>query len=131
MRDQMRIISDSEIQLSSFTSRVKCYAEDPTKAIIMELEGGPEALLSVNLRKPIEQQVVARLADLRDDNVVTFTGVFTSESYILQRLVGPTEYSARVRWNDRRAKVLGPDWYYVRVTQHNGQQAWSSPIWVG
>ena len=97
----------------------------------MELEGGPEALLSVNLRKPIEQQVVARLADLRDDNVVTFTGVFTSESYILQRLVGPTEYSARVRWNDRRAKALGPDWYYVRVTQHNGQQAWSSPIWVG
>ena len=24
----------------------------------------------------------------------------------------------------------GVDWYYVRVTQTNGQMAWSSPVWV-
>jgi len=31
------------------------------------------------------------------------------------------------------AAVAGPggtDFYYVRLTQHNGQRAWSSPIWV-
>lgn len=131
MRDRMRMVSEREIQVRSFTSRVKCYGEDPTKSIIMELEGGPDAILSVSLRKPIEQQVQSTLSDLRDENVVTFTGVFTSESYIIERLVGPTEYSATIRWNDRRPRSKEADWYYVRVTQHNGQQAWSSPIWVG
>jgi hypothetical protein len=131
MRDRMRMISEREIQVQSFTSRVKCYGEDPTKSIIMELEGGSDAVLSVSLQKPIEQQVQSTLGDLRDENVVTFTGVFTSESYILERLVGPTEYSATIRWNDRRPRSSEADWYYVRVTQHNGQQAWSSPIWVG
>ena len=39
--------------------------------------------------------------------------------------------SASLRWNDPRPKAKEPDWYYVRVTQHNGHMAWSSPIWVG
>ena len=44
MRDRMRMISEREIQVQSFTSRVKCYGEDPTKSIIMELEGGSDAV---------------------------------------------------------------------------------------
>ena len=63
--------------------------------------------------------------------MVTFTGVFTSESYIINRLISPSEYSATIRWNDRRPDAKSADWYYARVTQHNGQLAWSSPIWVG
>ena len=69
--------------------------------------------------------------DLIDDNVVEFTGVFTSESYIVHRLVGQSEYSAQIRWQDQRPDANSTDWYYVRVTQNNGQLAWSSPIWVG
>lgn len=84
----------------------------------------------MQLEKPVEQTVRTKLSDLIDDNVVAFTGVFTSESCIVNRLVSPSEYSAQVRWNDRRRGAT-PDWYYVRVTQHNGQLAWSSPIWVG
>jgi hypothetical protein len=130
MRDRLRAVSDRELQLTSFTSRVKCYAEDPTKAVVCEIEGDPDSVLTLQLRQPIEQTVSARLADLVEDNVVTFTGVFTSESYIVNRLVGPTEYAAKLRWTDRRSSDES-DWYYVRVTQHNGQLAWSSPIWVG
>ena len=37
---------------------------------------------------------------------------------------------SRGRWDERRNEAT-PDWYYVRVTQHNGQLAWSSPIWIG
>ena len=70
-------------------------------------------------------------SDPADDNLVTFTGVFTSESYIINRLISPSEYSATVRWQDQRPTGDASDWYYVRVTQHNGQLAWSSPIWVG
>ena len=131
LRDKLSVVSEREIHLDSNTTRVQCYAEDPTKGLVLELEGKPDAVLSVSLKRPIEQTVRAKLADLVEDNVVTFTGVFTSESYIIERLVGPSEYSATVRWHDRRGDQDGADWYYVRVTQHNGQLAWSSPIWVG
>ena len=131
LRDQLRPVSPTEIRLTSYTSRVKCFAEDPTKAVVCELEGGPDAELSVELSKPVEQTVRARIGDLAKDNVVTFTGAFTSESYIIHRLVGPTEYSADVRFRDRRDPDQGSDWYYVRVTEKNGHMAWSSPIWVG
>jgi hypothetical protein len=130
MRDRLRAVSERELHLQSFTSRVQCYAEDPTKAVVCEIEGGPDSMLTLQLRQPVEQTVATRLGDLVEDNVVTFTGVFTSESFIVNRLVGPTEYAAKVRWTDRRPNA-DADWYYVRVTQHNGQLAWSSPIWVG
>ena len=32
--------------------------------------------------------------------------------------------------NGAAAKTGKSDFYYVRVTQRNGQRAWSSPIWV-
>ena len=130
MRDRLRLVSENVCELSSFTSRVRCYAEDPTKSIVLELEGGPDAVLTLELDKPVKQTVRAKLSELTVDNVVSFTGVFTTESYIVNRLVGPTEYAASVRWVDRR-KNANSDWYYVRVTQHNGHMAWSSPVWVG
>ncbi len=135
LRDRLQVVSPSEVRLQSHTTREKCYAEDPTKSLVCELEGGPDAVLSVELRKPAVQRVEARLADLVDDNLVEFTGGFTSESFILSRLVGPSEYSATIRWNDHvpggTTKPGTADWYYVRATQHNGHVAWSSPIWVG
>ncbi|MEQ8787227.1 MAG: DUF3604 domain-containing protein [Pirellulaceae bacterium] len=131
LRDKLQVVSDREIHLTSNTTRVNCYAEDPTKGVVLELEGKPDAELTVVLRKPAEQSIRAKLADLRDDNVVTFTGVFTSESWIVERLVGPSEFAASIRWQDDRQDAGQGDWYYVRVTQHNGHMAWSSPIWVG
>lgn len=130
LRDRLQVISDREVHLQSPTTRVNCYSEDPTKAVIFDLEAGPDAQLIVDLKQPVEQRVAARLADLVEDNVVTFTGVFTTESYILHRLVGPSEYAASVRWLDRGTEQ-GSDYYYARITQHNGHMAWSSPIWVG
>ena len=108
-----------------------CFAEDPTKALVLELEGGPDAVLVVRLSRPSEQTIRARLADLIQENVVEFVGRFTSESLVVHRLVGPEEYAAAIRWQDRRRGSRKPDWYYVRVTQHNGHMAWSSPVWVG
>lgn len=123
--------SENEIRVQSNTTREKCYGEDPTKAVVCDLTASRESELTVSLRRPVARTVRVRLADLVDDNVVTFTGGFTTESFIIERLVGPSEYSAAVRWEDRRDPGDGPDWYYVRVTQHNGHAAWSSPVWVG
>lgn len=131
LRDRLRLVSPREVRLESHTSRVKCFSEDPTKAVVCELEGGPDAVLTVQLRKPVEQTVRASLAKLAEDNVVTFTGVFTSESHIVHPLVGPGNYSADFRFTDSRQPGQGPDWYYVRVGEHNGHMAWSSPFWVG
>ena len=131
LRDRLRIVSPNQLRLTSYTSRVKCFAEDPTKSIVCELDAGPKAVLSVQLRKPCEQTVQARLTDLARDNVVTFTGGFTTESHILQQLLAPEQYVAEFRYHDRHNNDRGTDWYYVRVTERNGQMAWSSPIWVG
>jgi len=131
LRDRLTIVSPNEIRLRSHTSRVKCFAEDPTKAVVCELEGARDAELSVQLHQPVEQLVRVRLGDLIEDNVVTFTGVFTSESYIVQPLVGLDRYCTTTRFDDRRPAAQGPDWYYVRVLQQNGHLAWSSPMWVG
>lgn len=130
-RDKLIVINENEIRIQSHTTREKCFAEDPTKAVICDLQGGPDAVLSVHLRKPIEQTVHARLSDLVEDNIVTFTGGFTSESYIIERLVSPSEFAATIQWHDHRHVADESDWYYVRVTQHNGHLAWSSPIWIG
>jgi hypothetical protein len=131
LRDHLTVVSDQELKLDSNSTRVKCYEEDPTKSVVCEIEGGPETVLTLKVRKPHEQTISAKLKDLVHDNIVTFSGVFTSESYIINRLVGQSEYSARISWKDHAVDSKSSDWYYVRVTQHNGQLAWSSPVWVG
>jgi hypothetical protein len=111
---------------------VGAFAEDPTKALILDIDAAsPDAALTIELRRPNAQTVSARLTDLQQDNQIHFTGGFTAESFLLERLVGPSECSARLSWSDRRPERTEADWYYVRVLQHNNHMAWSSPIWVG
>ena len=131
LRDRLKRINEKTFRLQSFTSRNQAYLEDPTKAVVFEIEGDFGTELSVELTKPCRLSEKVRLGDLMEDNYVIFTGVFTSESFIFHRLTGPEEYEAKVRWEDEAQVPSEPDWYYVRVTQANGQIAWSSPIWVG
>jgi hypothetical protein len=130
-RDKLQIVSENEVRLQSQTTRKDAYGEDPTKSLVLELLSNPDAILTVQLRKPSEQTVSAKLADLIHDNLVAFTGGFTTESFIICRLIGNSEYAATIRWQDKGSPKGVGDWYYARVTQHNGQMAWSSPIWVG
>ena len=131
LRDRLRQISDNELRLTSHTTRRQAYAEDPTKAIVCEIDAEPDAALSIILRSPSEQTITTSLRKLLTDNLVAFTGPFTSESLIISRLVAPEEYATRVTWEDRRPASTRGDNYYVRVKQHNGHCAWSSPFWVG
>jgi hypothetical protein len=129
--DNMTILSDREIRLDSFTSREGCKAEDPTKSVVLDIEADPDARLIVTLNEPVRETVEVALQDLVEDNLITFTGVFTSESFIIHRPVFPDEYAATIRWHDRVQQKQQPDWYYIRAKAHNGHMAWSSPIWVG
>lgn len=131
-RDRLRVRSDNELHLVSHTTRVKSYGEDPTKAVILDLQADrPDAQLTVELSNPASQKVTVPLRDLQEDNTIHFTGTFTAESFMLERLVGPTDCTATLRWHDRRPGRTEADWYYVRVQQHNNHMAWSSPVWVG
>ena len=131
LRDRLRAVSPTELRLNSYTSRVKCFSEDPTKAVVCELEANADAVLHLELRSPCQQTIRTPLKALLHDNVVTFTGAFTSESHIIHSLLLPSEYTADFRFVDRRPGGSGTDWYYVRVSEKNGHWAWSSPIWVG
>jgi hypothetical protein len=131
LRDRLERISDREVRLRSFTSRRQAFLEDPTKALVFEVEAEPNAKLVVELSEPSAMKREVPLKQLTEDNDVTFTGVFTSESFIVHRLVRPDEYTARVSWEDDSGDNADGDWYYVRVRQHNDELAWSSPVWIG
>ena len=131
LRDSIDVVDEQTLRVLSATSRVKSFEEDPTKSLVLDLEGPPDAEVVVRLNKPSEQTARAQLGYLRTDNLITFTGPFGAESFIIEQLVGPSDFAASLRWHDRRPVATGPDWYYVRVTQCNGHCAWSSPIWVG
>jgi len=129
--DHARQISDREIELRSFTSRRQAYLQDPTKALILDIQADANAHLEIRLRRPVELTRRVALQDLTGGNDVTFTGVFTSESFQIHRLVFPQESRCHLQWEESRSTADGPDRYHVKVRLHNGQYAWSSPIWVG
>mgnify|MGYP002624038189 CR=1 FL=1 len=131
LRDTLTVVDASTLHLVSPTTRVKSFEEDPTKSVVLDIEGEPDSEIVVQSTEPAEQTVRAKLGYLQNDNEITFTGGFGSESFIIERLVGPDDFSATLRWHDRRQTGGEGDWYYVRVTQHNGHCAWSSPIWIG
>jgi len=56
--------------------------------------------------------------------------LFYHNSWIVKRHVAVPEvgYVSRIEWEDQNMKP--GSWYYVRLSQLNGQMAWSSPIWA-
>jgi hypothetical protein len=132
LRDKVTRRSDRELHLQSFTSRTQAYLEDATKSVVLEMEADPAAKLVLEFSQPSKKRFVVPVADLLLENAVEFTGVFTTESFVLHRLVSPAESTAEVHWQDKsRDRQEGGDMYFLRARQHNNQWAWSSPIWIG
>ncbi len=130
LRDRLKQISENSLHLKSYTSRKQAYLEDPTKAIILEIEAEPDAKLILEFNKPSIKRIEVSLADLLFENRVFFTGVFTSESFILHRLTLQDEYKVELQGEDDTCDPASSDMYFLRVRGHNNQWAWSSPIWV-
>lgn len=128
-RDRITTRSESEVSFEMHTSRMQAFEELPTKAVILRLTGPPSATLDIELEEPARLKFSRTLGELAENNEVQLTGRFTSESFLVHRLVPPTLSRCKVSFSDvgRQGR---DDHYYVRVVQSNGQQAWSSPIWV-
>jgi len=130
LRDKVLELTDTSCRWQSYTSRQDCFAEDPTKGLCFDIEGPADATLRLEVSRPTKHTVERSLRELAERSVTEFTGPFTSESFLIHRLVLPPSYEARIELEDDRFHAESADYYYVRVTQANGQMAWSSPIWV-
>lgn len=75
------------------------------------------------------QEVAVALSDLIAGPRTGYLGAFLTPAYCFHRAVPRAEYKLRFDLI-HRAESPTRDWYTVRVRQHNGQWAWSSPIWV-
>jgi hypothetical protein len=122
-RDQRRC------RFQLYTSRRDAFEERATNAVVLRLEGGRQSQLELALTKPAVKTAQATLGELAESNWIDFTGPFTSESFVIHRLVTADLFRARFRFTDKGARGQ-TNWYMVRVKQANGHQAWSSPVWV-
>ncbi len=129
-RDRLTDVNENGLRFTSFTSRQDAFGEDPTKGVILELEGQPATRVSVRCAKPSKFAVECTLGELMAHSVSQFTGAFTSESVLLHRLLVPQSYALEFAWFDEASDDSADDYYMVRCTQRNGHIAWSSPIWV-
>ncbi len=129
--DHARQLSQQKLSLHSYTSRREAYLLDPTKALVLDAEADERAQLEIRLKRPVEMTKRMALADLAQENEVFFTGVFTSESVQVHRLIFPEESRCSIAWEEQRSADDGPDSYYVKARLYNGHYAWSSPVWVG
>lgn len=67
--------------------------------------------------------------DLMQHPQSIYLGAFLTPACFFNRAIPPSESTCQftvMYKSDGQQR----DWYYVRVRQHNGQWAWSSPIWV-
>ncbi|MGD9494735.1 MAG: DUF3604 domain-containing protein [Armatimonadota bacterium] len=129
-RDRVLVRGERQCAWQSYTSRAGCFAEDPSKAMLFEINGSASALARLEVTEPAPRSVERTLGELACCSVTEFVGPFTSENVQIERLVLPASYEASIEVADEGSGA-GSDWYYVRVTQANGQMAWSSPVWVG
>ncbi|MBN1345235.1 MAG: DUF3604 domain-containing protein [Phycisphaerae bacterium] len=121
--------SDARWHVRSYTSRIQPLGDLVTNAVVLKLSAKPDAKLSLSVNLPGGMKRTMRLSDLGRSSDVAFTGPFSSESILCHRLVLAPRYRGTLSFRDR-ATGKSTDWYDVRVVQANGDEAWSSPIWV-
>ncbi len=123
-------MEDGVCEVKSYTSRLQAFLQSATNSVILEVQGSPETELSITLYKPEQLVVHKTFSGLEKSSDIIFTGPFTSESLMVQRLVFYDNYYAMFNYIDKPSEKTN-DWYYIRVIQSNGSMAWSSPVWVG
>ena len=128
-RNRIVARSENSCRIQLYSSRLEAFEERATNAVVLHIKGDPSAAVELELTKPAKMTFRKTLGELAENNEIEFTGPFTSESFVVHRLVTPDLFRANFRITDRGRRGQ-TDWYYARVTQTNGQMAWSSPIWV-
>jgi len=109
---------------------IQCFERANTQGLVLELSGGPDTRLSVALSQPVERAFEVTLGDLARGAHIEPTGPLVGESVVLHRLLWQHQCMVSAETTDPEPSQDCADWYYLRVTQANGQMAWTSPVWV-
>jgi hypothetical protein len=130
LRRSKVITRDSrECRWISYTSRAGSF-EDRPNAVVAGISATKDTRLRFEMRRPVRRSIEVPVDELVRGHRSFQVGGFQSELLYVHRPVTPDRYRATVEMEDVRSTSPFRDFYYARVTQDNGQMAWSSPIWV-
>lgn len=127
-RHRFRQDSATDLHIISYSARQGAYRLNPNQSVVLEMEGGPQTELHLDLTQPAAQQSVTKISDLIDGSHNLMTGPFPKETYQWHRLF-PTA-ATRVRGQCRLDVGGSRSNIYLRVKQQNGHMAWASPVFI-
>jgi len=127
-RHRFERIGERGLAIRSYTARQGAYRENPNQSVVLELQAGADAVLTLALTEPVEQRTTTRLADLHAGSHNLFTGGFPHEGYQWHRLL-PVAASA-LQGRCTLAVPEGRSHVYLRARQKNGHMAWASPVFL-
>jgi hypothetical protein len=114
----------------SYTTRRNAWKGIATNSILFEVEGAEDTALDLEFECGGTVAFTVTLGELLAGNAVRGTSpAFTSPCVLVSRAMTEGEYAAQGVFEDTRPPRPG-DWYYLRVTQRNGQMAWTSPVFA-
>jgi hypothetical protein len=128
-RDRLVNRTARGVTIESFTALRQQVDDYSQKAVVLRLRGTPATKLTFALDAPRKVSLTRTLSQLAESNEPLFTADFPHESALVNRVVFEDNYRTSFSISDTDTG-RETNWYYIRVTQANGQMAWSSPIWV-
>lgn len=105
-----------------------------TSQLVFEIEGGPHTKIALRMNNEEWGEIWRYdLSELLRNSVIhcgrNRSGLSKGRKVKIHRAVSQPCYTASYCFTDN-TREQETDFYYLRVTQENGQMAWSSPIWI-
>jgi hypothetical protein len=116
---------DRTVAWRSLTTGNLSMRHGTTQALSLEIEAPRAARLTVQVNG---QAFVHSLEELLHAGRCHYLRGWLSEAIRIGPLVPLSDCTVDAAWDDEPEEAT--DLYRLRVAQHNGQWAWSSPIWV-
>ncbi|ULL18849.1 hypothetical protein DVH26_33090 [Paenibacillus sp. H1-7] len=118
--------TESGVEWSCMTFKNPTTMHSHTAALILEIEGGTDTELRVQLNGT---EVTATVGELLQGNCTKHLHPYNSEAIVLHRAIPQQAYTVKEAWTDTNVES-DCDVYHVEVKQVNGQCAWISPIYA-
>jgi len=123
------------VSFSSFTDgktlfdwKTGRYDREGTNSLVLKIKGGRGVSLTVSVNG---KQFSRRANDLSENSHVELLQGPNGPKIKFHKIVYRQNYARSFSWtDDSESTNLPVDFYYLRLTQKNGQMVWSSPIWI-
>lgn len=129
--NMMYKLADNVYGFDTFTSRKNAK---PVNAVSLILKGGPKASMLLDIDGEYEGKTFSKQLHLSKADIIgkdVYEAVvdrFSSPKIKIHALIPSNEYIFSADLVDDVAQP--GDFYFLKVTQKNGQIAWTSPIWI-